>query len=86
MENGCSCHCPGVWLIQLRRADITGSSSSGFHVLGGLSCSFCTLRGGWCGSRLKDEALDLLPAMDPGPWTLLSSSASTLCTVTRVER
>lgn len=49
-ENGRGCHCPGVWLIQPRRADVTGSSGSSFHILGGLGCSFCTLRGGGVGA------------------------------------
>lgn len=44
-EDGCDCHCPRVWLIQLCRADVTSSSGSSFHVLGGLGCSFCTLGG-----------------------------------------
>lgn len=80
-EDGCGCHCPRVWLIQLCRADVTSSSGSSFHVLGGLGCSFCTLD---CfGQNLEKigpwvlPGLELLPCCPQGiqhspvPWSSL---------------
>lgn len=67
-EDSRGCHCPRVWLIQPRRADVTGSSRPSFHVLGGLGCSFCTLGGSMgAGSRTSRQA-----SFPHGPYTLLS--------------
>lgn len=68
-ENGRGRHRPGVWLIQARRADVTGSSSSSFHVPGGLGGGFRTLRGG--GVEQVQEAATRLPSCH-GPRPLLS--------------
>ena len=55
-ENGCGCHRPGVWLVQPCGTDVTGSSSSGLHVPGGLGCSFCALGGPGSGGAVVNTS------------------------------